>query len=114
MTQSKLNVSKVTLSSGKVVLLREPKIRDQEFAAIAASPKSKGDQNLLGLFAAKEMLKCLIVQIDGRAIRPVETEDLDSLFSPKEYGQLMKVMGQLMEGDDGGKYQIEAVSSGDI
>lgn len=106
-------VYKVTLSTGKIVLLREMKIKHRSLAIQAASPRSKGDQNLLAVNGQEELLKMLIAQVDGKDLRASDLEDLDSLFSMKEFGQLMHVMGQLM-GDDGdlGKPQIEIVPSG--
>ncbi len=51
-----VSVYKVTLSSKKVVLLRELKIKHQELAAQAASPKSNGDTTLFALLSQKELL----------------------------------------------------------
>jgi hypothetical protein len=88
----KLNVHKVTLSSGKVILLRELKIRHQEMAVKAASPNAGGDANLLSLLAQKELLKQLIMQINGQPVKAVQLEDLDSLFSFREYAELSFVL----------------------
>ena len=108
-----LNVFKVTLSTKKVVLLRELKIKHQELAAMAASPKAAGDNSMFALLMQKELIKQLIVQINGQAIKPVQLEDLDSLFSFGEYTQLNQVLNKLAGGDDAmGKFQIEVVSSG--
>lgn len=108
----KLNVFKVTLSSGKVVLLRELKIKHQELAAMAAAPKAAGDTTLFALLSQKELLKQLIVQVNGKPVKPAQLEDLDGLFSFVEFNQLNQALNKL-GGDDAGKYQLEVVTSGD-
>jgi hypothetical protein len=113
MEQKPMMVSKVTLGSGKVVLLREMKIKHQEQAALLAAPKSGDNNTLLALHMQKELLKLLIVQIDGKDVKPAALENLDDVFSMMEYGQLLKVMRQLMGDEaDMGKFQVETVSSG--
>ena len=56
-----MKVIKVTLSTKKVVLLREMKISDQETAAQEVSHRADGDANLMGLFMQKALVKNLIV-----------------------------------------------------
>ena len=111
----KLNVFKVTLSTKKVVLLREVKIKHQELAAMSASPKSGGDNTVFAILMQKELLKQLIVQVNGKAVKPMELEDLDNLFSFSEYTQLNQVLNKVTGiGEDTlGKFQIEVVNSGD-
>lgn len=109
------NVFKVTLSSKKVVLMRELKIKHQELAAMAASPKADGNNSLFVMLMQKELLKQLIVQIDGKPVKPISLENLDDLFTFSEYSQLSQVLNKLAGGDEGvGKFQIEVVTSGGI
>lgn len=108
---AEISVHKVTLGSGKVVLLREPKIKHQELALSAVAEKAGGNQMLAATLAQKELVKMLIVQVDGKAPNNQEKEDLDGLFSLREYGQLVQVLGKLT-GDDLGNFQIEFVASG--
>lgn len=114
MADTPMQVHKVILSSKREVLIREPRIRDQELAAMAASGKAKTDnQMVFGVFMQKEMLKQLLVQIDGQKITAAQVEALDQLFTYKEYGQLLKAMGKILgEEDDLGKFQIEVLPSG--
>lgn len=104
---------KVTLSSGKEVYLREPKIKHTELAAQAAGPKAGSNNHLMVMLMQKELLKQLIVQVDGKLLKPLELEDLDSILTAKEYGQLLHMMERLT-GDqvELGKCQIEVVTSG--
>lgn len=105
---------KVILGTGKTVLLREPKIRDQETAMQIAAPRAKDSPMLMVSYAQKEMLKMLLAQVDGRTLTKLETEQLDSLFSLAEYNQLQQVVGKLSGGDPNmGECQTEIVTSGD-
>lgn len=101
-------VTKVTLSSGKIVHLREPKIKDQELATRSAAGRSGGDNAyVLATAIQKEMLKLLIVDVDGKKRSAAELEDLDSLFSYRDYFELGSVVNKLTGADDLGKYQVE-------
>ena len=109
-----MNVHKVTLSTGKEILLREVKIKDQELAAQAAAGVAGSDNNLtLALAMQKEMLKMLITQVDGSKPAPAQLEDLDGLFSYSEYMQLVSVLGKLTGDESLGNAQIELVVSGE-
>lgn len=111
---SDIMVHKVTLSSGKVVLIRDLKIKDQDMAIQAAAQRA-GSENQMALAAAmqKEMLKMLIVKVDEKAVKPIELEDLDSLFSYQEYMQLSQVLNKLTGGDEKmGNFKTELVTSG--
>lgn len=113
---SKVKCVKVTLSTGKVVLLREMKIRHTELAAQEVSPKSNGDANLLQILMNQALVKQLIFKIDEATPSQAELEDLDELFSIAEYSQLLKVVGKMAGGDSAGKSAeplIEIVNSGD-
>jgi hypothetical protein len=106
-------VSKVVLSTNRVVLLRDVKIKHTRLAAQAAAPKAKGDQNLLAILMQEEFIKLLIVQVDGKTPSREELEDLDSLFTVAEFGQLSNVVAQLTGGAEMGKAPaIEIVSFG--
>jgi hypothetical protein len=105
-------VSKVVLGTGKEVLLREIKIKHQELAMRAVGSAAGDNSTLLAYLTQKEMLKMLIVQINGKDMKPAELEDLDELFSYAEFMQLAQVLGQLAGGSDMGKFQLELVSSG--
>jgi hypothetical protein len=108
-----LNVYKVTLGTGREVILREMKIKHQELAAKAVGSKAGDNQMLFVTMMQKELLKILLVEVDGKAVTGIQLEDLDSLFTYQEYGQLSRVMGKIMgDESDMGKFQIELASSG--
>lgn len=105
-------VVRATLSTGKVVLLREMKISDAENAAKEVSKRAAGDQTLLQIYSQKVLVRNLIVQIDGRKPTQADKEDMDSLFSIQEYGQIISVIQKMQGGDDMGEAQIEVVNTG--
>ena len=106
-------VVKVTLSSGKVVLLNEMKISHQELAAQEVAAKANGDSNLLQFFMQKALVKMLIVRINDKPISKADLENLDDLLNVQEYSQVTKVMGELLGGNDLKKPQIEVMNFGD-
>jgi hypothetical protein len=109
-----MEVYRVVLSSKKEVHVREPKIGDLETAAQVAGKGAGDNQALLGIKLQKELLKSLLVQVDGKVITMTEKEQLDKIFSFKEYQQLLKVVGKITESDDmGNDLVIDFVASGD-
>lgn len=110
-----MEVMKVTLGSKKVVLLRPLQIKHQDLAAQAASARvgNTGD-TALGIAMQKELLKLLIVQVDGQAMKQSQLEDLDSVFSFSEYIQLCQVLQKIIgDQNEMGNFQIEFASSGE-
>lgn len=108
-------VHKVTLSTGKIVLVREPKIKDQELATRAAAATVKGDNAFnMGMAIQKEMLKLLIVRVNENLPKAAELEDLDGMFSYGEYMQMLKVVGKVagMDDDLGNAFKIEQQKHG--
>lgn len=91
---------KVVLSSGREVLLREMKIRHQNLAMKAIGTKAGNNAILASSLFQEELLRILLVSVDGKQIDKIQALDLDSLFSYAEYGQLLKVIGKIMGGDE--------------
>jgi hypothetical protein len=108
-------VHKVVLPTGKEVLLRDFKIKHQELAVQAVAKRAGDNALVLGALMQSELLKLLIVQVNGQDMKPRDLENLDNVFSYQEFSLLTKVMSKIMgsEGDDFlEKCQIEAVSYG--
>ena len=103
-------VHKATLSSGKVVLLREFKIKHQRLAAQACSGGSE-NPTAMGVQMAEEILKLLIIRINDQEVPKNALEDLDSIFTYQDYQELLKVIGKLM-GDNNADPKMEVVSYG--
>lgn len=93
--------AKVTLSSGKVVLLKMLQIKHMEQAEMVAGSAT-------GMKFIKEMIKLLVAKIDDRVIKAQELEDLDSLFSIREYMEITQVVGNFI-GDEKAAPQVEMV-----
>lgn len=105
-------VHKVTLSSKKIVLLRDPLIKHTGIATQAAAPRANGDPHVLGMLAQQELLKLLVVQVDGKSPSRSDLENLDKMFTLKEFNQLQKVL-QKLGGDEGNaEPEIEIVNFG--
>jgi hypothetical protein len=113
MSLGQINAHKVTLSTGKVVILRDPQINDQETAMQVAAPRAKDNPMLMVSFAQKEMLKLLILEVDGKAPSKIELEQLGKMFTLPEYNQLQAYLGKMAAGDAGmGECQSELVAFG--
>lgn len=87
---------KATLASGKVVVMRPFTIADQESAAIRVADKAKGNTTILQMLMQKEVIKMLIVTVDGKTLSGLEKEQLDNVFTMGEYLQVMKVLEEMM------------------
>lgn len=81
---------KMTLSTGKIVVLKELEVGDQELAVEATGIRDAGNTVNLGMKAQNELVKLLLVSIDGKVLKGNEKESLKSLFSYKEYAQVLK------------------------
>lgn len=114
MKSEEVLVHKVTLGSGKIVLLREMKIKDQELGAKAAANKVGSDNKFaIAIAMQQEFLKMLIVQIDGEKPDKAKLENLDAVFSYSEYQQLVQALDKITGGaEDLGNFQMEFSSSG--
>lgn len=106
-------VHKVTLSSDREVLLRSYKIKHEELAAQSLATKTDGENAITSsLLMQKEILKLLIVQVDGKSVSAAQMESLDDVFSYKEYRECLTVVKELMGGDSEAP-KVEIVSFGD-
>ncbi len=104
----------VTLSTGKKVRLAELKIKHQNLALQAVGNKAKDNQALMGNMAQQELLKILLVDIDGKVPSQPDREDLDKLFNFQEYGQLLQVLQKVSGGSEqAGEPQIDFDNSGE-
>lgn len=104
--KNQINLMKFTLSSGKVVHLREPLIADTETAAQSAGNQSKGDNQLhMGMILQKELLKLLLVKVDGKTLSMTDKQVLDKVFKFKEYSEVLKAVKMVL-GEDEGNAQL--------
>lgn len=98
-------VVKVTLSTKKVIFLRHLKISDTETAAEMVAQRANGDSNLMQIFMQKALLELILVAVNDLStpLNPIQRKQMDSLFSPGEYAQILKVVGKMAGADDAKK-----------
>lgn len=107
-----LMVTKVTLSTGKVIYLREPTVDDMEKAGQIAGKVAGSNEAQLGMSLHKELLKRVLVQVGEKKLSLSEKEGINTMFSLREYGQCLKVLKDLSGLDDEGNLQTEIVTFG--
>ena len=98
--QKHVRAFKLKLSTGKIVILREPSIFDIEDSSAVAGTLGSGNMMKQGLAVQKELTKRLLLEIDGRTINSGEKEAINSLFNLKEYLQITKYVNKITTGDD--------------
>lgn len=102
-----MNVAKFTLSSGKVVYLREPKIGDTEHAAkVAGKLAGAENQAYLGVLLQKEMVKLLLVKVDDKELSISEKQMLDKLFTYKEFNQVQQAVRMMTDDEQGNSEKL--------
>lgn len=107
MSEEKLQVSKFTLSTNKVIYLREPQIGDTEYAMkIAGKQAGPENQGYLSVLFQKEMVKLLLVQVDDKKLGLTEKQQLKSLFTFKEWTQVQKAVQAMVDDGDSGNFEL--------
>lgn len=105
--EKSISVTKFTLQSGKVILLREPKIADTEHAMkIAGQEAGPDNQGYLGTLFQREMLKLLLVQVNDQKLTLKDKMSMDALFTLKEYGQASRCMKVVLGDDTEGNFEL--------
>ena len=108
-----LDVYKVVCPSGKVVLLREMKVKYEDLAFRAVGNKAGKNEHLTGKMLQDELLKILIVEVDGQKPDSTKMESLDAMFSYLDIRFLRTVMNKITGGEDEGEKKplvLEVVS----
>lgn len=98
---NEIECARITLSTGKIVLIRVLQIKHMEQAEQLAGA-------IAGMKFIKEMIKLLVVKIDDKMIKPAQLENLDALFSIKEYMEVTQVVGNFI-GAETKAPQVETV-----
>ena len=99
--------------TGKEVILREPKISDQELASQSIGNKAGDSQFAYVLAFNKEMLRLMIYSIDGKEVNAKSLLQLDDHLTIQEYNRLCQVIGKLTGNESPLAPQIESVVLGD-
>lgn len=100
--KKQLQVYKFTLNTGKVIYLREPEIGDTEHATKIAG-KEAGPENAahLAVLFQREMTKLLLVQIDDKKLSLQEKQQINSLFTFREYKQVTAAVKKVADDEEG-------------
>lgn len=104
-------VNKVTLSTGRVVILKELEMRDDENATLLAAKKAGDSPLAFSIFMLTELTKILVLEIDGKKLTAQDKLQIDKTLSRQEFQEVRQVVGKLM-GDPSTLPTIEAVASG--
>lgn len=81
--------------SETTVVLRPALIKDIDMANQLAAAKCQ-DPKVMGMKMPQELLRLLIVSVNGKQPTSVERENLDELFTLPEYVSLMEHMQNVM------------------
>ena len=95
MAEVKQNME-IEFESGKKVVLRDFKIRDLQIGAQAASKRGGDNQFSFSICLQQEMLKMLLVSVDGKILTAMELEQIDNFLEPGEYMALSGVIQELL------------------
>lgn len=106
-------VHKVTLSSGKVVLLKDLELADEELASQLASQKTGDNTTSYAYALLNELTKLLIIKINDKEYKGVSKSTAHKDLSYQEFMQLRTVVGKLMGGtSEAPKLEITSVNIG--
>lgn len=92
-----MSLTKITLTTGKTITIRNMLIADYRNAAVAAGKMGGTDQLSLTMNMGIELAKILIVDVDGRKLSSLEKENLDSLFTINEFVAVNKLVSSFLE-----------------
>lgn len=106
--------SKVTLSTGKTVLLRESKISHQTLASRSIEGKTK-DPLVFTVMLNEAMIRLLVHSINDKPVHAKDLINLDNVFNAREYREINQVVAKLAGSDDPLEPAVETVTltSGD-
>lgn len=107
-------VHKITLPTGKTVIIKDVDIGDEEMAAKIAM-KNGGDSGAgAGYFLVNELTKMLILEIDGKKLSGTDKTMIKRFLSYQEFTLVRNAVGKLMTGEETAQPTIttEFVTSG--
>ena len=111
--EKKVAAFKFTLPTKKTILLREPRIKDNRIAAKAVGLDANGNQMLSQVLVQEEMVKLLLLEVDGKKVTLNQKEDLDSLFTAVEFGFVVQAVNKIVGGENTeGKLIMEGTEIG--
>lgn len=109
----KENVYRVSLPSGKVIHMREMKMKYEDLAMQAVGTRGKGNEAYQQKLMADELMKILLVDVDGKVLAPADREKLNDILDYRDIVAVRKIMLKITGSDEGESYapNLEVVSS---
>ncbi len=102
MTEKKTQTAfKWTLTTGKTVTLLDAKVSDMHKSLESAGILSQNNQSTYAMTAQDELLKRLLVQVNGEDLTDSEKLDFDAMFVLKEYLQIVQILGKQTDAGEG-------------
>ena len=102
--KEKIRAHKFVLSSGKVLFFKEMNADDFERAIITGAQDAQDNQTQAGLQGMSELVKRLLVSVDGVFLDDLEKESWKKMFTMAEYFEVSSCMTMIMnhgkKGDD--------------
>lgn len=108
--EQKMDHTKITLNSGRTVILKPLQIKYYKSAAQAASKLAGNNQVLLSMYLQDELVKLLMVELGGKTLSAAEKESFDNLFNPEEYRQVMMIVEEMIGSVDRPKVEVVSYS----
>lgn len=105
---SKEMLYKLTLKSGKTAAVREMKIRDFNLASEIAG--KAGNPTAVSVALGNEVMKAIIVSVDGKVLKPSEKESLDDILTVAEFAQMRMFVEDMLGNAE--KPQVEMIPAG--
>lgn len=103
---------RITLSSGKVVLMRIPKIKHQEQAMRVVGQSAGNNEQLFQFLTGIELMKMLIAKVDDKEVKYQDLTVLDDHFSSREMKEMGLAIQEYTKDGDDFLPKIEAVAIG--
>lgn len=84
------------LTNGKKVIVREPSIKDQDLAAELVSSRAGDNAMAFAMMLQTEIMKMLIVSVNGKTLSGVEKDQLDKVFDYAEYSEVQMGVKEIL------------------
>lgn len=110
--EKKMDLLEVTLSTGKIIHIRQLQVGDQELAVEAVGNRltEKTPPMIASMWIQKELLKLLIVAVGRKELTGLQKENISTVFdSFVEQSELLEVVKEMMGNPT--KPEVKIVSS---
>lgn len=113
MEKEPIEVFKLTLSSGKVVLVRDIEMKDEEIASTIAGKKAGDNQLAMMMSFQTEMTKLIVMKVDDKDLTAQERQMLGkNILDRRDFVQVRGWVAKNLMGEMTAEPQVEFVTSG--